>query len=1464
MSWKKFGGIKQFDATKSFNVNSISTDDFTMREAYKGSFKILGEFFVSRDCSLNANVSVGESAIIEKDMYVKQAIFIGDQTSDTNVITSSRNGLGINVDDPVSLLDMSGSNSSKMMNVYSSLSDVHSTLLQTGDKNQTNIALGKSAASLSFVMGGNTVSIEYNLSKDLISFNRDVSFSGTHFVGGNSTVRGNIGILKNATIGDSLSVAKDVSMGRNLTIGGNVSAGGSFSITGDMSITGNATMSHGVVRKGLTIGDDTKQNGNLYIGSKFGLFFDDLNKTDAIIRTYNSNTDPYTDGSTEKKLFLNSDIVIGGNLYVDGSTNLIGSIINLGGGSGGGNALDVSGRLTDLSGTDQTRFYVNYNSNELSDNDLKGAGFYIYNNYIFDNGNGTFWGSLYNHGFVKISDVCSNKLSIRTVGNPNVVSMDLSKMKNSHTSGLLVLKHVTDTETDYNDNYDIVSGHHADIIDVSNSLTGVKNIYVDNLISCDKDVFVGNAITINGNIFATRGRIGEATIGNLYLLHDIILSDGVSFIGNMNMDNTYSENLYLSKDIYLSDESILRGNLASFSKNVFVTNDVSLNGNLYAPRANFGNILLSKDLNLSDTSVIRGNVAFFSKDVYVTNDISINGNLYVPQADVGNIYIGNLILNKDIYLSDNSVIHGNLTGTMTMGNLIADNITVQTNLHVMNDISTNGAYSGRSMELYFGEYDSNNTDKFYGYCDVAEKILAIQGSVIGKAVTVDSENRFKEKNIYDGATLFYGDTFCTDISVNGIFAALSNAVFYKDVSFAGNTNLYNINTWGTTTVRGNIDISGNLTVNALSTYNNNAVFTKNVLVSGGGNLMVTQTAIVTDVSVNNSIIIGNSLTMYGDLTIENKGNILIKKDATINGNVEVKGVANLNELVGGNIYVTNNSLLTDVSVNNNMFIGNNLTVYRDLTITHGNVYVNKDAYISGNLDITGNTTVNQLYVRKNVEMDGTLLSNGYSIFRNSISVAADVSLGNNLYVANTAKVLDLSTYGNIHVGDSLNVVGKTTLKGDVVLSGSTALISNKCTFNQELTLNNDLYCNKNIDLSAGNLKFMWNGSNKKITPEIMNSLLGVTSDVQSQIDNIKNGSDVNANSENKFTKTNTFSTIVASNLETTNLNVLTSLNMIGVPAPQGYDYVSSTRLYRNPTDYNSGKVTAIHKIKCIGETVSNLFFDRTKTASFAVIKDPKDGTSLAGDEFWAKYSYDTVKGLVDISSGEIISPTLYTVSTSVEGGFIECLHLSTLDLKVEGETELCGNIKIGSDVYTLSQFQLILKQGYQSSTSSTVSGDIIMTTNDIMMDSGDINLESGDINLEYGNLIMTYGHVDLSFGDLNLESGSVYLESGSVTAASFLASSDYRLKYDVHTISGSYYTVDNLRPVTYNFKHSGESHMGFIAHELQEHFPTAVLGEKDGTEMQSVNYAELIPVLVKEIQDLKKEVSLLKRFINIS
>jgi len=97
-----------------------------------------------------------------------------------------------------------------------------------------------------------------------------------------------------------------------------------------------------------------------------------------------------------------------------------------------------------------------------------------------------------------------------------------------------------------------------------------------------------------------------------------------------------------------------------------------------------------------------------------------------------------------------------------------------------------------------------------------------------------------------------------------------------------------------------------------------------------------------------------------------------------------------------------------------------------------------------------------------------------------------------------------------------------------------------------------------------------------------------------------------------------------------------------------------------------------------------------------------------------------------------------------------------------------------------------------------------------------------------------------------------------VSAYQFSSSSDYRIKEIVKPLNLQDFTIDNLQPYYFQFKDNGKESIGLIAHELQEHYPFLVEGEKDGEQIQSVNYNGLIGILIKEIQELKKRVQKLE------
>jgi hypothetical protein len=109
--------------------------------------------------------------------------------------------------------------------------------------------------------------------------------------------------------------------------------------------------------------------------------------------------------------------------------------------------------------------------------------------------------------------------------------------------------------------------------------------------------------------------------------------------------------------------------------------------------------------------------------------------------------------------------------------------------------------------------------------------------------------------------------------------------------------------------------------------------------------------------------------------------------------------------------------------------------------------------------------------------------------------------------------------------------------------------------------------------------------------------------------------------------------------------------------------------------------------------------------------------------------------------------------------------------------------------------------------------------------------------------------------------GDAYI-SGTCIANAFNSLSDYRIKENIEILTLDKYNVDNLKPIIYTHKINNSTKIGFLAHDLQEHYPFLVSGVKDGIETQTVNYVGLVGVLTKEIQELKKEMKNLQAIVN--
>ena len=105
----------------------------------------------------------------------------------------------------------------------------------------------------------------------------------------------------------------------------------------------------------------------------------------------------------------------------------------------------------------------------------------------------------------------------------------------------------------------------------------------------------------------------------------------------------------------------------------------------------------------------------------------------------------------------------------------------------------------------------------------------------------------------------------------------------------------------------------------------------------------------------------------------------------------------------------------------------------------------------------------------------------------------------------------------------------------------------------------------------------------------------------------------------------------------------------------------------------------------------------------------------------------------------------------------------------------------------------------------------------------------------------------ITFNNNNEQVGRI-TTSGSST--SFVGSSDYRMKENIVYDWDAITKVKNLKPAQFNFKtNTDEIVEGFIAHEAQSVVPYAIVGEKDGEEMQGMDYGKLTAILTKAIQE---------------
>ena len=132
-----------------------------------------------------------------------------------------------------------------------------------------------------------------------------------------------------------------------------------------------------------------------------------------------------------------------------------------------------------------------------------------------------------------------------------------------------------------------------------------------------------------------------------------------------------------------------------------------------------------------------------------------------------------------------------------------------------------------------------------------------------------------------------------------------------------------------------------------------------------------------------------------------------------------------------------------------------------------------------------------------------------------------------------------------------------------------------------------------------------------------------------------------------------------------------------------------------------------------------------------------------------------------------------------------------------------------------------------------------------------VSINNGGATFSAGNT--TSSVMLIRFANSNGTVGAITVSGSGTTYAT---SSDYRLKENVSSISNAVDRIKQLNPSRFNFISDKENTVdGFLAHEVQQVVPEAVIGEKDAVDSdgnpvyQSIDHSKLVPLLAAALKE---------------
>jgi hypothetical protein len=238
-------------------------------------------------------------------------------------------------------------------------------------------------------------------------------------------------------------------------------------------------------------------------------------------------------------------------------------------------------------------------------------------------------------------------------------------------------------------------------------------------------------------------------------------------------------------------------------------------------------------------------------------------------------------------------------------------------------------------------------------------------------------------------------------------------------------------------------------------------------------------------------------------------------------------------------------------------------------------------------------------------------------------------------------------------------------------------------------------------------------------------------------------------------------------------------------------------------------------------------------------------------------------GIDNATNNFIISPSngltgaKLTIAQNGAATFASSVSATSLKLNGTNEFNILSNNDGGNLFLNSSSRGFVFRNGNGNLLSMAASGAATfassVSADDFIGNNQTVNISTGGS----GSIVFKPNGISSSIGEAYINASGSLFVSGSMNASSYNTTSEYRLKEDFKELSGIE-MISNIPVYDYKWKESGSRTYGVIAHELQEVLPQAVTSEKDGEEMQAVDYSKIVPLLIKSIQELTAKVELLE------